>query len=243
MLYLVISDVHANLEALEAVLGDAGEYDAVLCLGDLVGYGPNPNECVQRVRGLPNLTSLVGNHDLAALGELDLSDFNPYARDSAEWTMRNLESDARDFLLSLPRSGPVSGFYTAHASPRDPVWEYMEVEEQGPPNFRLFDEPICLVGHTHVPRVFLETTPSRSSVAVCHADDVLQLNDGIRKIINPGSVGQPRDGDPRAAYALLDTDSNRFEFRRVRYSFPVTQEKITRNGLPAVLARRLSHGM
>lgn len=244
MRYLVISDIHANLEGLEAVLADAPPYDAVLCLGDLVGYGPNPNECVERVRALPNLTSLVGNHDLAALDQLDLSAFNPYARYSAEWTMRQLDADVRSYLLSLDPKRGSDGVFLAHASPRDPVWEYMEVGEQGPPNFRLFDEPFCMVGHTHVPRTFYEKDGNRpSTVELPEPGAGLDLQDGVRKIVNPGSVGQPRDGDPRAAYAMWDSENGAFTYCRVAYPYTITQGKIESNGLPAVLAQRLAHGM
>src|SRR6266567_3854119 len=157
MRYLVLSDIHANLEALEAVLADAASYDAVLCLGDLVGYGPNPNECVDRVRALPDLTCLVGNHDWAALGKLDLDMFNEFARAAAIWTTAELREDALDYLASLPAKTETEAFALAHASPRDPIWEYMEFEHQGPPNFREFKARFCFVGHTHVPRTFVET--------------------------------------------------------------------------------------
>lgn len=244
MRYLVVSDVHANLEALEAVLGDAPSYNAVMCLGDLVGYGPNPNECVQRVMALPGLISLIGNHDLAALGELDLSAFNAYARYSAEWTTMRLDPDVREHLLSLAPKLDHDGVMLAHASPRDPVWEYMEVPEQGPPNFALFDGPLAFVGHTHVPRVFTESADGTASlVSMPDAGEVLSLDADTRMIINPGGVGQPRNGDPRAAYGIWDTDARTFEFRRVPYPFEMTQIKIKINGLPSVLAERLAYGM
>src|SRR5438105_935556 len=147
MRYLVLSDIHANLEALEAVLADAPAHDSVLFLGDLIGYGPDPNACVQRVRGLAPEISLTGNHDLAALGQVDVSYFNPVARAAIEWTDRKLGDDERAFLHSLPARTERSDFALAHASPRDPVWEYMEVAEQGPPNFARFQAPFCFVGH------------------------------------------------------------------------------------------------
>jgi predicted phosphodiesterase len=247
MRYLVLSDVHANLEALTAVLEDADDYDAVLCLGDLVGYGPNPNECVNRVRALPNLTCLVGNHDLAALGSLDLSTFNAFAREAADWTAEHLEGDVRIFLEGLPSALLESDeFALAHASPRDPVWEYMEAEPQGPPNFRLFAAPVCFVGHTHVPRVFLEMkkgSSSFSTIIMPEADDELATTDGSRKIINPGGVGQPRNGDPRAAYGVWDTDTDTFTFCRISYPVHLTQIKIRLAGLPIGLAQRLQFGI
>ncbi|GAC1634439.1 MAG: metallophosphoesterase family protein [Chloroflexota bacterium] len=243
LLTLVVSDIHANLEALEAVLADAPPYDSVMCLGDLVGYGPNPNECVEKVRGLTNVSSLVGNHDLAALDQLDLSQFNPHARYSAEWTMDRLTPEVRTYLLSLEPTMEQPGYFAAHASPRDPVWEYMESEEQGPPNFRAFEDNVCLVGHTHVPRIFIEQPRSTSIVTLPESGGTAQLNNGVRKIINPGSVGQPRNGDPRAAYGLMDTQDGVFQFRRVEYPYDVTQAKIRECGLPAVLAQRLAYGL
>ncbi|MGI8826279.1 MAG: metallophosphoesterase family protein [Chloroflexota bacterium] len=244
MRYLVLSDVHANLEALEAVLADAPAYEAVLSLGDLVGYGPNPNECVERVRSLPNLTSLVGNHDLAALGELDLAAFNAYASSSAEWTARRLDSEVRSYLGSLAPSLGCDGAFLAHASPRDPVWEYLETPDQGPANFHRFESALGFVGHTHVPRVFQETSSDEPShVVMPGKDDEIDLGDGVRRIVNPGGVGQPRNGDPRAAYGIWDTEARTFAFRRVPYSFEITQTKIRSAGLPHVLAERLAHGL
>lgn len=246
MRYLVLSDIHANLEALEAVLDDAPSYEAVLCLGDLIGYGPNPNECVDRVRELPNLTSLVGNHDLAALGRVDLNLFNLDARRAAEWTDGQLREDVRRYLDGLEAKLQTFEFALAHASPRDPVWEYMVAAHQGPPNFERFEGPICFVGHTHVPRTFRETVNGKKphvEVSLPDADYVTQLDDEARRILNPGGVGQPRNGDPRAAYGLWDTDDHTFTFRRVPYAVAETQRKILGAGLPEVLAYRLQLGM
>lgn len=246
MRYLILSDVHANLEALESVIADAGSYDAVLCLGDQVGYGPNPNECVVRLRELPNLTCLVGNHDWAALGRMDSRSFNDYARRAVEWTQDALDAEVREFLEELPPKLEEEGFALAHGSPREPLWEYLEAPEQGPPNFSEFQAPVCFVGHTHVPRVFVEQAcdgHADSEVYLPDADVELDLHDGLRRIVNPGGVGQPRNGDPRAAYGIYDTDTCRFVFRRVEYPVEVTQHKIKQAGLPAVLASRLRFGL
>ena len=243
--YLVISDIHANLEALEAVLAAAAGFDGCLCLGDLIGYGPNPNECVERVLALPGLTCLVGNHDMAALGRIDAAMFNGAARAAIEWTARILDPAVREALLALEPSARGESYAFAHGSPRDPVWEYLEDERQGPPNFPLFEAPTCFVGHTHVPRVFVQESErvSQSVVQIGHPGDALQLHDGNRRIVNPGGVGQPRDGNPRAAYALLDSSSGEFTFRRVPYDIGLTQQKIQRAGLPPVLASRLPLGL
>ena len=246
MRYLVLTDIHANLEALEAVLTDAGEYDAVLCLGDLVGYGPNPNECVDRVRELPGLVCLAGNHDWAALGKIDLASFNSEARKAAEWTSERLRDDVRSYLNELLPKLETEEYALAHGSPRDPIWEYLVVEQQGPPNFEEFNGPFCFVGHTHVPRTFVETKNGDSvqvEVEMPEAGDELNLGDGERRIVNPGGVGQPRNGDPRAAYGIWDTDTGVFTFRRVPYDVPTTQKKIQEAGLPGVLATRLRLGI
>jgi len=145
-----------------ALDAEAGEVDATLCLGDLVGYGPNPNECVDRVRQLPQLTCLAGNHDWAALGKIDLNMFNSEARKAAEWTSDQLRDDVRDYLKALPAKLETEEFALAHGSSRDPIWEYLVVEYQGPPNFEEFQTASCFVGHTHVPKTFLEVDRDRS---------------------------------------------------------------------------------
>lgn len=240
MRVLILSDVHANAAALEAVLDAAGEIDAVLNLGDLVGYGPDPNEVVKRVRDLPLAASLLGNHDLAALRRLDLATFNPWARAAAEWTARQLTAEMRDYLEHLEPHAQALGFHLAHASPRDPVWEYMVHASQGPANFAAFAEPVAFVGHTHVPRIF--TRQARTEVSPARENTILRLEMEPRRILNPGSVGQPRDGDPQAAYATLDTDTGTLIFRRVPYDIARTQARMAAAGLPRPLADRLSYG-
>jgi predicted phosphodiesterase len=151
MRVLVLSDIHANLSALDAVLADAGEFDAVWCLGDLVGYGPEPNECVERIRGLPNLVCLLGNHDAAALGQIDTEVFNTEAKLSVQWTQAHLTPENSEFLRSLP-DRVENGFVTmAHGSPRNPVWEYILDGRVARKNFDAFNSSYCLVGHTHLP--------------------------------------------------------------------------------------------
>lgn len=242
MRYLVLADIHANLEAMDAVLADAPPYDEILFLGDLVGYGPSPNEVADRLRSIPRMTAIVGNHDWAALGKLDTLEFNPLARQAAEWTATQMRPDVRDFLDVLE---PMTGAYSlvmAHGSPRDPIWEYLESPHQGPASFAAFQGPICLVGHTHVPRVFLEQPDGRTEVFDARQGDVLDLSAG-RMIVNPGGVGQPRDGDPRAAYGVLDADEHTFVFFRVPYAVDITQRKMLESGLPEPLAARLGMGI
>lgn len=242
MRYLVVSDIHANLEALEAVLEAASsQYDAVISLGDQVGYGPNPNEVVERVLALGPAHSLLGNHDLAALGELDLDLFNPFARTAAEWTATRLRPDIHAHLQSLGPAQSADDFELYHASPRDPIWEYMESPWQGPPNFEILTSDLAMVGHTHVPRIFREAA---GGVTVEHPEpgSVVAIHPGERLIINPGGAGQPRDGDARAAFGIFDTTNRTFTFRRTPYAIPITQQKIREAGLPEILAQRLPLG-
>jgi diadenosine tetraphosphatase ApaH/serine/threonine PP2A family protein phosphatase len=200
---------------------------------------------VDLVAELPNLTCLAGNHDWAALKKLNLGDFNPEARRAAEWTAKVLRQDVHSFLKELSPKLELEGFALAHASPRDPIWEYMVVEEQGPPNFAEFEEPFCLVGHTHVPRVFVEIegNATESKVARPMVGDEIDLRDGSRRIVNTGSVGQPRDRDPRAAYGTWDSETGIFRFHRTAYDVHAAQQKIVEAGLPGVLATRLALGL
>ncbi len=240
MRYLIISDVHANLVALETVLSDAPAFDEIWCLGDLVGYGPDPNECIERIQEFPHV-SLAGNHDQAALGNLDLRTFNRDARYANLWTQSELKASSFEYLASLPSHMEREGFYLAHASPREPIWEYLLDPKQAYANFSYFDGRVCLVGHTHVPIIFrLEEEEQHCAMLLPSADPV-PLNPH-RLIINPGSVGQPRDGDPRASYALLDTEAMTWEFHRVAYPIQITQERMRARGLPWRLIERLEVG-
>ena len=242
MRILVLSDIHANLAAFDAVLAHAGSFDRVWCLGDIVGYGPDPNECVERVRELRRYQCLAGNHDWAALGKLDLSDFNTDARLAALWTRQQLTPDNRAFLdARLEYIGPLEGRYTlVHGSPRYPIWEYILDEAIAAENFPYFSTQVCLVGHTHVPVIYAET-PAGVRALRPPLDTPHPLGDQ-RLIINPGSVGQPRDGDPRASYLLLDVEAGTVTYRRVDYPIEVTQEKMAAVGLPPRIIARLEYG-
>ena len=242
MRILIISDIHANLIALDTVLAEAGSPDAVWCLGDLVGYGPSPNECVARVRALPNLKCLVGNHDKAVLGEIDITIFNGDARTVIEWTQREAASETLDYLRALPESDSHAEFSLYHGSPRQPVWEYILDRWTAQQNFPLFTTRYCLVGHTHTPIVYREMGDD----TVCREEPPdyrkpRHLNSN-RLIINPGSVGQPRDNNPAAAYAVLDTDRMVWEYRRVPYDVAATQARMRAANLPERLAARLALG-
>ncbi len=240
---LLLTDIHANLVALEAVLADAeGQWERLWFLGDLVGYGPQPNECVERLRALEPL-ALSGNHDWAVLGKLDDADFNSDARYVARWTRRVLTADNRDYLNTLPPLRVAPPFTLAHASPRHPVWEYILDRPTALANFDYFDTPYCLVGHTHVPAVFaLDEASGEMDFALIEHGNVLDLS-RHRLIVNPGGVGQPRDGDPRAAYALLDTEAMRMTFHRVAYDVAATQALMRKQKLPRRLIKRLEQGL
>jgi diadenosine tetraphosphatase ApaH/serine/threonine PP2A family protein phosphatase len=238
----VISDVHANWHALQAVLAAVDEEgpDELWCLGDLVGYGPRPNPCCAAVAERADLC-LVGNHDLGVLGELDLLDFAPEAVESARWTQKVLTDDARAFLRSLRPGGRREGVELFHASPRDPVWEYVLSSEAAAAAFALTEEPLVLVGHSHVP---LAIALAGGSLDGGHAPEGAEVTlGGDRLLLNPGSVGQPRDGDPRAAWLVLDFRSRLASFRRTAYPVERTQAEIRERGLPDALAERLAHGL
>lgn len=241
---LVVSDIHANLPALEAVLEDAeGVYDAVWCLGDTVGYGPWPDECVKRVRDL-GAVAVIGNHDWAALGRMDVEDFNPEARRAVLWTADHLSEESKEWLSALP-SLPVTeeGYTLTHASPRDPIWEYVIYPSVALANFGSFETRWCLVGHTHVPTLHLLVQgEKKSSVTSPTFGKGMTFDENTRGILNPGSVGQPRDNDRRAAYALLDTEKGVWEPRRVEYNIEQTQRGMRKAGLPERLINRLAFG-
>jgi predicted phosphodiesterase len=238
----VISDIHGNLHALQAVLAaiEAERPDAIWCLGDLVGYGPRPNRCCSAVARHAAL-SLRGNHDLGVLGELDIGDFSPDAAASALWTRGVLDDDARDYLASLSSDGTAHGVELFHASPRDPVWEYVLSYEAAQASLEVTEAPIVLVGHSHVP-LALVLDDGELGGGVAPEGTETDLGGG-RWLLNPGSVGQPRDGDPRAAWLLLDLGAKQASFRRVPYAVEETQAEIRERGLPDALAERLAHGV
>ncbi|HMD88009.1 MAG TPA: metallophosphoesterase family protein [Anaerolineaceae bacterium] len=241
MRVLIISDIHGNLPALDAVLQDANPVDATWCLGDLVGYGPNPNECIERVRSLPKSICVLGNHDAAALGQIDLQAFNREARFSARWTQEHLSPESLEFLRNLPEVVQYGDVTLTHGSPRNPVWEYLLDTNTATINFEYFGTKICLVGHTHLPIVYYAPNGNQKTewniIKVGEPTKITR-----RAIINPGSVGQPRDHDPRAAYAIFDPLENIWEARRLIYDVSETQKRIYAAGLPERHAIRLAEG-
>jgi diadenosine tetraphosphatase ApaH/serine/threonine PP2A family protein phosphatase len=237
----VISDVHANEQALEAVLVEIDAFgpDAVWCLGDTVGYGPAPNSCCELVSERADLC-LIGNHDLVALGKLDVADFNDEAAAAALWTRDHLSERSRAFLSGLQPKATVSGAELFHASPRDPVWEYVLSAETAYVSLLTTHAPLVLVGHSHVAlAIGLDDGQLRGGLAEGGSEIAL---DG-RWLINPGAVGQPRDNDPRAAWLEVDTGERVARFHRVAYPIEVTQAAMRESGLPDSLAERLAHGV
>jgi predicted phosphodiesterase len=240
----VISDIHGNLHALEATIAalEDSQPDAVWCLGDLVGYGPRPNECCAHVAALADVC-LIGNHDLGVLDQISLEEFSHEAAASARWTQEVLDDEARSYLSGLSPGVELgdAGAELYHASPRDPVWEY--VLDAGSMSAALADtvQQIVLVGHSHVP---LTATVDDGRLVAAHAPEGTEFEFSDRRVLlNPGSVGQPRDGDPRAAFVVLDLQEQRASFHRVEYDVERTQEEIRDAGLPEALAERLAHGL
>ncbi len=246
MRYLVLTDIHANLEALETCLADATTrgYDRVLVLGDLIGYGADPNAVVARVQSLNPAAIVRGNHDKIARGIEEAEGFNEVARSAAQWTLDTLTPAHRAWLLQLPQ-GPTDVddvIEICHGAPFDED-TYIFDELDALHALKTSKRPLCLFGHTHYPMTFeLSGETFKSAGPAAAAEAHLQMKDGVKYLLNPGSVGQPRDGDPRAAYAIVDTGTKRVDLMRLKYPVETAQEKVMKAGLPEVLARRLGLG-
>jgi len=240
VLIAVVSDVHSNLAALEAVLAaiDADAPDEIWCLGDVVGYGPRPNECCEIVESRAKVC-LGGNHDLAVRGTIDLDEFRGDAAVAARWTRDVLNDGSRAFLDRLEPQDERAGVALYHGSARDPVWEYVLSDEAAAATLAISPLPLVLVGHSHVA---LEVTWGDDLLTGGLAPDGTTVDAPGRALLNPGSVGQPRDGDPRAAYLLLDLERKRATFHRTDYDVERTQAEMRAAGLPEALAARLTHG-
>lgn len=237
----VVSDIHSNLHALEAVLEaiEREPPDEIWCLGDIVGYGPRPDECCRIVEEWAAIC-LAGNHDLGVRGDVDIDSFAPDAAAAALWTRGVIGERAKAFLDGLKPSAEVDGAQLFHASPRDPVWEYILTDQAAAAALEATSAPLVLVGHSHIP---LAVTVDDGELAGGHAPagTEIALGDG-RWLLNPGSVGQPRDGDARAAWLLLDLDAGTAAFRRLDYAIGETNEEIREAGLPPILGERLFSG-
>jgi diadenosine tetraphosphatase ApaH/serine/threonine PP2A family protein phosphatase len=238
----LLSDVHGNLPAFEAVLDDVDSEGAeeIWCLGDLVGYGAQPDGCVQMARERCNL-SLAGNHDLVVTGEIPISDFSPSAAEAARWTQETILEETTAFLKGLAPADPAREPALYHGSPRDPVWEYVLSTWQADECMDLMDARVGAIGHSHVALWFHREEDGKVSGAPADADLEHDLSAG-RWLVNPGAVGQPRDGDPRAAWLLLDTETWKATWRRVEYPIDEAAGAIEEAGLPRALAERLYNG-
>ena len=239
----IVSDIHANLAAFRSVLAHAeagGSLDALWCLGDTVGYGPQPNECIDTLRSYKNVT-IAGNHDLASCGKMPTDDFNEAAATAAKWTESELSDSSHDYLTELPMVIEEGDFTLVHGSLRWPEWEYLLSSEQAQAQFELQKTRFSLVGHTHLPAVCREDVAMPSAPRTAEEGVRVELTEE-RMIINPGGVGQPRDGDPRASYALYDSKAATITFARVEYDIPETQAAMQQAGLPLWLIERLAYG-
>ncbi len=242
MRYAILADIHANLVAFQAVLDHAqarGGFDEIWCLGDIVGYGPEPHQCIELLRSFKHLC-IAGNHDWASIGNIDTSDFNPVAAQACHWTANQLSEEDIAYLKALPLTLVQDNFTLAHGSPREPIWEYLLSPEQARENLDHFTTAYCLVGHSHIPLIFEQ---AGQGMAYQVLNDGMKIGLGEnRLILNPGGVGQPRDGDPRAAYAIYDSQTQTVSLFRVEYDIASTQKKMAEQGLPLSLILRLSHG-
>lgn len=236
MAIAIISDIHANLEALQSVLKSVKQYDveAIYCLGDIVGYGPNPNECVDLVRENCEHV-LVGNHDFAAIGKTDIEYFNQYAKAAAFWTRDHLTKENINYLASLPFTHQNDDMIMVHASPTNPAhWYYVLNPYDAHAEMQSFNQPLCFIGHSHVPIVYSEKDAIK--------DTYVRFKKQHKYIINVGSVGQPRDGNYKVCYALYDKNNHSLDYIRLDYDVQATYSKILKEGLPAFLAERLLKG-
>jgi diadenosine tetraphosphatase ApaH/serine/threonine PP2A family protein phosphatase len=242
MRYAILGDIHSNLIAFEAVLRDlevSGGFDKIWCLGDVVGYGPDPHECIELLQQYEHIC-VAGNHDWAAVDQIDVSHFNPDAALANRWTGQNITQDDKEYLEFLPPSLNESGFTLVHGSPREPIWEYLFSIDVAKENFEIFTTPYCFVGHSHIP-LFFEYIDDTVILQKFPDNAVVLLGDN-RMIINPGSVGQPRDRDPRASYALYDSEIGTVHHYRVEYDIAATQQKMREKNLPEFLIERLEYG-
>ena len=245
---LILGDIHSNLIALQAVLADAeerGGFEQIWCLGDTVGYGPDPRPCLGLLRGYP-LLAVAGNHDQAATGQVGVEEFNGPAADAALWTAQQLTLEDQDFLRGLPLTTTSEDFTLVHGSLREPLWEYLLSEESALATFQLLSTRYCLVSHSHIPFLCQENQGDPTFVDFTE-DQKFVLNEERpneeRWIINPGSVGQPRDRDPRPSYALYDSVQGAISRHRVSYDIGETQKRMRQAQLPQRLIDRLNYGV
>ncbi len=240
---LILSDIHSNLEAFQAVITHArahGGFTEIWSLGDLVGYGPDPEPCIDLLRQYPH-QAVIGNHDLAVIGKIPLDAFNPYAAAANRWNAARITQDQADYLANLLLTLELDEFTLVHGSPRDPVWEYVVTPQAAIATFTHLDTYWCALGHSHMPFICRPTPDGAAAFYQLPQDTPLALT-SAPLIINPGSVGQPRDGDPRASYIIYDAHAATITHHRAAYDIATTQRKMTRHNLPQYLIDRLALG-
>jgi diadenosine tetraphosphatase ApaH/serine/threonine PP2A family protein phosphatase len=238
----ILADIHSNYMALMAVLDEIsakGGVDEVWCLGDIVGYGPEPTECINLLK-MVDAACVSGNHDLGAAGKLDLALFNPLAAQVCKWTAEHISTTDLLYLSELPSTLKKGDFTLVHGSPKDPALEYILSATIAQRNFEAFETQYCLAGHTHVPVAYKQEKELASAVSLHPGIGLVMIEHRI--IINPGAVGQPRDGDPRASYGIYDSEGQIFRLYRVDYDIRTTQDKMMEAGLPVPLIARLEKG-
>jgi diadenosine tetraphosphatase ApaH/serine/threonine PP2A family protein phosphatase len=243
MRYAILGDIHSNLAAFTAVLKDLekrGGFDKIWCLGDVVGYGPEPHECIELLKQFNHLC-VAGNHDWAALGNIDTNDFNEDAALANKWTTSHLIASDKDYIKSLELTVVEDDFTLVHGSPREPIWEYLLSTKTVQDNLEFFETRVCLVGHSHIPLVF-DIFADKAELQEL-GDEISITREKHRLILNPGSLGQPRDRDPRASYAVYDSESKTIFHHRVEYDIKTTQRKMAELGLPEFLIQRLDNGL
>jgi len=243
MKFGIISDIHSNSEALDCTLNNMGKVDEFICLGDIVGYGADPNYCIKKIKDL-NCRCIGGNHDFGVIGKLDINYFNDAARKAILWTSRKIEENNKIFLLNLNKKIQViENIFAVHGSPREPIFEYILDKNSAYDIFKKYDFKIYFIGHSHLAGCF---SFNKSNNQVNYTDFInggyIEILKNKRYIINCGSVGQPRDGNPDASYGIYDTEYKVVKIYRISYPIYLTQKKIINAGLPKILADRLSWG-
>lgn len=242
MRIVLFSDIHGNLEALESFLYHIQKkenIDQLICLGDIVGYGANPNECVEEIRQL-NCPTVIGNHDYVAVGKGDISYFNHFAREAILWTREQLNKENIKYLKNLPFTYREDSYLTVHSSPQYPEkWKYIMTIDAAFSNMKYFNEQFCFIGHSHIPCFFVMDKDGNCELS---PHSKINYKPEHRYLINVGSIGQPRDFNPKSSFILLDTDSHTIELKRTSYDIGKAQSKINKAGLPILLAQRLQDG-